>query len=211
MSENISILNRWTGALIFQRESGTLREVVLAALSEGAILSDANLEDANLEDAILRGANLRGANLEDANLRGANLRNADLRGAILSDANLRDAILSGADLSGAILRDADLSAIRDDLFDVLDSAPDEVPAVLAALRAGKVDGSTYSGECSCLVGTIATTRGKGINDLGALVPNSDRPAERWFYGIRVGDTPENSVISRITAEWIEQWIAAHPA
>src|SRR3990167_6638363 len=177
----------------------------------GAILTDANLRGANLTDANLRGANLTDANLTgailtDANLRGANLTDANLTGAILTDANLRGANLTGANLTGANLRGAILTIIRDDLWAVLSSAPAEVPALLQALADGKVDGSTYSGTCACLVGTIANARGCDVDSLGALKPQSWRPAERFFLGIKPGDTPENSQAAKLAHEWASEWL-----
>ena len=212
-----------------------------SAYLRGADLRDANLADANLSGADLTGAYLRGANLADANLSGANLTSAYLsvadltsaylRGAYLRGANLRGAYLTGADLTSAYLtsayltgadltdadltdadlRGANLTPIRSDLFAVLDSAPNEVAGLLAALEAGKIDGSTYEGECACLVGTIANVRHCTYRDLGALKPDSRRPAERWFLAIRPGDAPATSHVARITAEWIREWQAAYAA
>jgi hypothetical protein len=116
------------------------------------------------------------------------------------------AYLAGADLRGANLRD-----VREDIEAVLALAPDEAPAVLAALEAGRVDGSVYEGECSCLVGTIARARGVEYRDLGALRPDASRPAERWFFAIRQGDTPATSPIVAWTADVVREWIAAHDA
>jgi hypothetical protein len=143
-----------------------------------------------------------GANLGGAYLGGANLRDADLRGANLGGANLGGANLRGANLGGA-----DLRAFRADIFDILLRAPKEVPGLLTSLRAGKVDGSVYEGECACLVGTIANVRGVNYHDLGAgIEPDSGRPAEQWFMSIRKGDTPENSSVAKITEEWIEEFL-----
>ena len=172
----------------------------------GADLSDADLSDADLRGADLSGANLSGANLSDANLSDANLSDANLRGADLSGANLSDADLSGANLSGANLSGANLTPIRDDIWAVLSSAPREVPALIAALKGGRVDGSTYSGECSCLVGTIARARATTINDLDSLKPNSSRPAEKFFMGISEGDTPETSQFSALALQWTTEWL-----
>ena len=147
---------------------------------------------AAVEAAVKAGANLTGADLTGADLRGADLTGADLRGAALTDANLTG---------------ANLTVIRDDLWAVLSGAPAEVPALLEALRTGKVDGSTYSGACACLVGTIANARHCDVNDLGpALRPNSSRPAECWFLGINPGDTPDTSERVKITAAWVEDWL-----
>ncbi|MBR8434794.1 pentapeptide repeat-containing protein [Burkholderia cenocepacia] len=188
----------------------------------GADLSDANLRDAYLSgaylrDAYLRGADLSGAYLRDAYLRGADLRDADLSGSNLRDAdlsgsNLRDAYLSGAYLRGADLRDAylsgaDLLPIKADFIEVISQAPREVPALIDALKAGRVDGSTYSGECACLVGTIANARGIDVDSAELGIPkDSSRPVERFFMAIRKGDTPETNAASKLALEWAETWL-----
>ena len=103
-----------SGAVLYRSESAeSLREAVIAAVREGADLSDACLSDADLSRANLSGAYLSGACLSDAclsdaYLSGANLSGANLSGACLSDANLSGANLSGADLIGADLIGADL-------------------------------------------------------------------------------------------------------
>ena len=195
-----------------------LRDADLRAADlRAAHLRDANLRDANLRGANLRGADLRGANLRAAHLRGAdlsgaNLCDADLRGANLCDADLSGADLSGADLigadlSGANLRDANLRAFKVDFFDVLLRATGEVAGLRAALVAGRVDGSTYEGECACLVGTIAHVRNSQYNALGnGLKPDSDRPIEQWFMSIRKGDTPETNGVSKITVDWLDEFV-----
>ena len=183
----IEIKNRWSDAVIYthEAEGATMRDAVLAAVSQGVNLSYADLSAANLSAANLRAANLRAANLSYANLSDANLRAADLR-----DANLSA---------------ADLTSIRDDIWAVLSSAPREVPAVIEALKTGRVDGSTYHGPCACLVGTIAIKREVGVDDLEGLSPNSSRPAERFFMGICKGDTPETNQFSALALEWVQQW------
>ena len=107
------ILNRWTGAVLFECEIPAHVESGLAirhALETAAAKRPRiNLSGADLRDADLSDADLRGADLRDADLRGADLRGADLRGADLSGADLRGAVLRGADLRGADLRGADLS------------------------------------------------------------------------------------------------------
>jgi hypothetical protein len=169
----------------------------------GADLGDADLGGADLRGADLRGANLGGAKLRDADLGCANLRDADLGGADLRGANLRGANLRGANLGCANLRDADLSVIRNDLFDVLLRSRHEVPGLLLALREGRIDGSTYSGECACLCGTIANVRGVNHHTLGFV--DGSRPIERWFLNIGKGDKPETSSVAKITEEWIEEF------
>jgi hypothetical protein len=226
-----------TGAVLYAGEAETLRDLVATAVKRGANLRDADLGDANLGGANLFGANLGGAYLRGADLGGANLRGADLRGADLVGANLRGADLGGADLRGADLRDADLRdadlrgadlrdadlrgadlrdanlggaylrSFRADLWDVLMRAQPEIPALRAALVAGRVDGSVYEGPCSCLVGTIATARGCRYDAVDGVKPDSGRPAEKWFMCIRTGDTPETSMVVAQTVAWIDELTA----
>jgi len=121
---NPQIKNRFTGAVIYEGESGMTTRAMLekATIAKanlrgadlggadlcGADLCDANLGGANLRGANLCGANLCGANLCDANLGGANLCGANLGGANLGGANLCGANLGGANLRGANLRGANL-------------------------------------------------------------------------------------------------------
>jgi hypothetical protein len=204
------------------KHSANLRAANLSAANlsganlSGANLSGANLRGADLSGANLSGANLRGAYLSGANLSGANLRGAYLRGAYLRDADLRDADLSGANLRGAYLRGAylraanlsaaNLTPIRDDFYAVLSSVPAEVPSLIAALKGGRVDGSTYEGECACLVGTIANARGCEYSMIPDLKPDHSRPAERFFLAIQEGDTPETNQFSALAVEWAETWL-----
>jgi uncharacterized protein YjbI with pentapeptide repeats len=223
----MKILNRFTNSVIFECEANTIKETVEAAVKQGVSLRDANLSGADLRNANLSGADLSGADLRYADLRNANLSGAYLSGADfngahfsganlaranLSGANLRYADLSGADLSGADLRGAslndanlsgaNLSEIKEDYLAVLSVAKHEVVELYKAILSGRINGSTYSGECACLVGTIANIRHEDYRGLGIdLRPSSFRPAERWFTGIKKGDTPENNEVSAIVRDW----------
>ena len=199
--------------LWLQGKGGRRADLAGASLTRadlaGANLSMANLSYTNLSEAILSRADLTGADLTGANLFHTSLFGARLSGANLTGANLVGTDLVGADLSRAILLGADLSkanltAIKEDVWRVLASAPDEVQAVRTALMEGRVDGGLYAGECACLVGTIANTRGVPYQDLD-FDPFS--PAERWFSPIQKGDTPETSQVSKIALEWVDEWIA----
>ena len=194
------ILHRWTGAVLWEGPAATVKDALHAAIAAGS-----NLSGSNLSGSDLRGSDLRDSDLRDSDLSGSDLRDSDLRDSDLSGSNL-----SGSDLRGSDLRDSDLSGsnltpIRDDFWAVLSSAPAEVPALIQALKEGKVDGSTYTGECACLVGTIANARHCSINDLGPLKPAPSRPAEMFFLAIRPGQTPENHEPSRLAVEWAEDW------
>jgi hypothetical protein len=201
--------------IIYSGEGETLAAVIEKAARDGASLVGASLVGANLVGANLVRANLVGANLVRANLDGANLVRAslvgaNLDGASLVGANLVRANLVGASLVGANLDGASLDDIKADFYDVLSSAVNEVPGLLSALREGKIDGTTYEGDCACLVGTVAKIRKCNYRQLDGLKPDSYRPAERWFTGIRPGHTPANSSVAKITEQWIEEWLLSNP-
>lgn len=126
---------------------------------------------------------------------------ADLTDADLTDANLTDAVLTGADLTRA-----DLTRAKRDFFLVLYTAPKEVAGLREALVEGRVNGSTYEGECACLVGTIANVRGVEYSTIAGLEPDANRPAERLFLAVKKGDTPENHPVVKIVVEWIDEWM-----
>ena len=136
-----------------------------------------------------------------ADLSYVNLSYADLSYANLSYANLRSADLSYADLTEKQLR-----WFRDDIWAVLSSSPKEVAGLRTALNEGRVNGSTYHGECCCLVGTLAHERKCSYDEIPGLTPDSSRPAEVWFYGINKGDTPETNRLSKLALEWVNQWL-----
>ncbi len=103
-----------------------------------------------------------------------------------------------------------------DIFAVLDTSPNEVPALLAALKEGRIQGEFYTGQCCCLVGTIANAKGIDAFDLpwrsidgldGVLKRDPDAPAERWFFSIQEGDKPSTSGRVAITVAWVEEWMA----
>jgi uncharacterized protein YjbI with pentapeptide repeats len=177
----------------------------------GSDLSGSNLRGSNLSGSDLSGSNLSGSNLSGSNLSGSdlsdsNLSGSDLRGSDLSDSNLSGSDLRGSNLSGSNLRGSNLRPIRDDLWAVLSAAPLEVDGLRAALAGGRIDGSTYNGDCACLVGTIAKVRGVDFNTLPGLAPDSSRPSERFFLGINKGDTPETNEVSKIALAWCDEWV-----
>jgi hypothetical protein len=137
---------------------------------------------------------------------GATILSLDL--ANLTDANLTDADLTRADLTGANLTRANLTAIKADFFRILKSAPAEIPALRNALVEGHIDGSTYEGECACLVGTIANARRCPYEEIPGVAPDSSRPAERWFLAIGRGDTPESNPVAKVTLEWTDEFLAS---
>jgi uncharacterized protein YjbI with pentapeptide repeats len=81
----------------------------------------------------------------------------------------------------------------------------EIAGLKDALIKGMVNGSTYEGACACLVGTFANILHVNYKNVPRLMPDSSRPAERWFYMIKKDDTPENNAIVKLTIEWIEEF------
>ncbi len=92
---------------------------------------------------------------------------------------------------------------------MLDSAPAEVHVFTSALIGGRVDGAKYTGECTCLQGWIAKGRGVPSESLtGNLAPRTERPAEKFVFAIREGDTPETNAVAAVVLGWIDEWLAA---
>ena len=216
----IKIKCRWKDTVIFEGEFESLKHAAEKAADEkiylrdadlvGADLSDANLVDANLSGADLVGANLSGANLRDANLSGANLSDANLVDANLSGADLVGANLSGANLRGANLVGADLEPIKTDFICAILRLPNEIPNLYQKFIEGKINGSTYSGECACLAGTIANNLHIDTDTLREkfnFPVDSSSPRESFAMSVQEGDTPENSQIAAFFVEWIDEALA----
>jgi uncharacterized protein YjbI with pentapeptide repeats len=176
-------------------------------------LRGSDLRGSDLRDSDLRGSDLRGSDLRGSNLRGSDLSGSDLRGSDLRDSDLSGSNLRGSDLRGSNLRGSDLSDIRNDFLAEVLKLPNELEFLRQALMAGKVDGTTYKGECACLAGTMA--HAKGIQDYdGTPIRNgltfradTSSPRERFFLAIREGDTPENNSACKIALEWTDEAIA----
>ena len=185
------ILTRFTSAVQFSAEITCVADA-LPSVKLGLAVRLAVKESANLRDANLRDANLSGADLRDADLRDADLRGADLRGADLRDANLRDANLRGANLR----------SFKADMWMTLMQSRAEVPALIAALKEGRVNGSQYGGECACLVGTLANAKAV---DYHTMEHDHDNPAERWFMMINKGDKPGDDTGGGFAAGKALEW------
>jgi len=198
-----------SGSLLFlsEHENNSIKKTLEEAVRKGAHLRGADLRGAYLEGADLRGADLREADLIGADLIGADLRGADLRGAHLRGANLLGAHLLGAHLRGANLEGANLDPIKNDLFNVLIKAIPEIKNFRQAIVHGKIDGSTYHGECACLCGTLEKSNSPIIANRIKNQRNSNRPIEIFFLGIKKGDTPETNQFSKIALEWTDEFLS----
>lgn len=140
-------------------------------------------------------------NLERADLRGANLERADLRDANLGDANLGGANLGGADLESLNFY---INNCKRDILNIFHYLPNEVVTLRQKIIEGKIDGTQYSGDCCCLIGTLGDEKAcsaipyyeKGLHNFG----------EQLFYQIREGDTPENNQFSKIALELCDEFL-----
>ncbi len=231
------IFKRWSGEVQFSAEitydenTSMAAKVGLAvkwALTNGASLDGASLDGARLVNASLDGASLVNASLGGASLGGASLVNASLDGARLDGASLDGARLDGASLvnasldgarldgarlDGARLDGARLDGIRADFLAEVLNMPNELDSLRDTIIAGKIDGSTYSGECCCLAGTLAKSRGIGnyngetIKNGRDFHANASSLRERFFTAIKKGDTPETNPASKIVLQWTEEAIS----
>ena len=178
-----------------------------------AKLSYADLRSAKLRSAKLSYADLSYANLSYANLSYADLSSANLSYADLSYADLSSAKLSYADLSSADLRSAKLSSIKQDFLAEVLRLPNELEFLRQSIIDGKIDGSTYSGTCACLAGTLAKSKGitnyngEAIKNGLVFTADSSSPRERFFLAIKKGDTPKTNGASKIALEWTDEAIA----
>ena len=115
-------------------------------------------------------------------------------------------VYGNARVSGDARVYGDARSIQADLWMVLTQNRNEVPALLDAIRAGRVDGSTYEGDCACLVGTIANARNISFAD---IEHDAGRPCEQWFAGISRGDTPADNYHSKMAEQWVCEWMTAN--
>ena len=126
--------------------------------------------------------------------------------AVKRGANLGEAYLRGAYLRGAEnLPEEYFTMCRDDFWAVLSGSPVEIPGLRKAIVEGRIDGSTYEGECACLVGTIANVKGCNYQKLETVKANSNRPAEQFFMNIKKGDKPEKNQFSKLALGWLDEF------
>ena len=120
---------------------------------------------------------------------------ADLRGADLIRADL-----SGADLSGVIAWQSTEWArqAKQQLRYILSYCRPEVPGLIEKIKAGKVDGTQYEGECTCLIGSLGNDR--AVEHIPDYTKGLHNLSEQLFWQIKEGDTPETSEFSKMALE-----------
>ncbi len=170
---------------------------IKSALLSGSDLSGCDLSRCDLSGCDLRGSDLSDSDLRDSNLSRSNLSGSNLRGSDLSRSNLRGSNLRDSNLSGSTLR-----SFKADFWSILLQSKPEVPGLIAALREGRINGSSYEGACACLVGTIANVRGVPVS---SLERDSSRPAEQWFLMIHKGDKPGDDSGGGFAAKKALEW------
>jgi len=165
-----------------------------------------NLSRAYLSNKDLRWANFNGADLHMANFSGANLSGANLSEANIFCANILSATIDEVTL----LLTKWTEAFQADITALLNRRvagtgeyvlpTEQVGLLLAAIRAGEINGRAYSGKQACLFGTLARIRNMGVTCFCAQIghtKNLGSPIEQLFGLIRPGDTPDNSRPSRM--------------
>jgi hypothetical protein len=107
-----------------------------------------------------------------------------------------------------------LAAVKKELWEVLNIAPEEAKAVRQAVIAGDIDGGYYIGECCCIKGIIAAKLGIPVKNLEAAYGiglNERSYLENFLFNIVEGDAPESSAFSRALLEWCDEFIAEQKA
>jgi len=112
--------------------------------------------------------------------------------------------VGSVDISGTVKVGKGFESIRSDYFSILKNAIPEIPALISALKKGRINGSVYEGDCRCLVGTLEAARGTGANTV--IERDSSRPAEKWFLAIPEGHTPKKNAFARLAVEWAEEFL-----
>ncbi len=143
----------------------------------------------------------RGGVWRDGEWCGGVWRDGEWRGGVWCDGEWRGGVWCDGVWCGGVWRDG----VRGDFFDVLLRVPHEVDGLIETMKAGKVDGSVYEGDCACLCGTIANLRHCNYQEIPGLKPDSLRPIEQFFAAIRPGHTPENNPWCKQAVEWAEEF------
>lgn len=173
-------------------------------IEEDAIYLD--LSSKNLSAAIFNHRTLPTVNFSGANLRYASFFKTEFKNVDFTNADVTGVDFCFENWDNINLRVANLTEIKKDFYKVLSCALPEIEYLRNALVNGKIDGWDYSGECACLIGTIANARSVNFNDMSDLTPDYIRPIEQWFLAIKEGDTPENNQVASITLEWIDEFL-----
>jgi uncharacterized protein YjbI with pentapeptide repeats len=198
----------WTNFLEVKFAGANLTNVNLARANlTRCDFTEATIVGADLTGAILKNVNLAGANLSWANLAWADLTDSNLAGTIIVGAKLTEVDFTGCNLTGCDLKTANLEPIKTDFIQAILKLPAEIPNLREKFIEGKINGSTYEGQCACLAGTIANNLGIKTDKLEKKFNypvDSESPRERFCLAVRPGDTPENNQIAALFVQWIDE-------
>lgn len=95
---------------------------------------------------------------------------------------------------------------RNQFYELLETYPNEVAGLRAALVEGRINGVCYwdTEDCvGCLLGTIAHLRGESEDDILFYNDGSISPVEALAYTIYTFDTPATNPISALLVGWID--------
>lgn len=202
----MEILHRHTKKVLFSRNGISSMDTLVWLVNQAATsLSGADLSGADLSGENLSGMDLSGADFSGSDLSDVSATSANFSGADFTRTNILGADFRGAYLSGVNLREAKVEEIKQDMFQVLAMAPNEVANLKKAVIEGRIDGSTYQGDCACLNGTLSKSEEKEVVQYLFSLRDASRPIEKFFLGINIDDTPKNNPISELVLEWIEEF------
>ena len=124
--------------------------------------------------------------------------------AYLGGANLGDANLGGAKNIPQLY----INTCSQQMLYIFTQLKHELPRLRKKIVDGQIEGTQYEGDCCCLIGTLGGGNDECINTVVASMKYYDKglhnPAEQWFYQIREGDTPENSLFARHALKLIDE-------
>ena len=163
-------------------------------------------DGSTFDGATFDGATFYGSTFNRATFYGATFYGATFYGATFYGATFYGATFYGATFYGATFDEKTLRNFKHDFWGVLIRYKNEVPALIEHIKNGKINGSCYSGECCCLMGTFAKIKNLNIEDNQFSIKDASSPAEQWFTMIKPGDTPENNYASKMALKWIEEFL-----
>ena len=98
---------------------------------------------------------------------------------------------------------------KDQFIALLDTYPQEVAGLRAAIVEGRIDGMSYwdqRTDCGCVIGTIAHMRGVSETEIRFYVDvcYEYSPIEDLVMDISKGDTPATNPVPALLLAWIDE-------
>jgi hypothetical protein len=174
-------------------------------------INGATIETLDVRNSWIDAIHTPGATIETLDVRnswidaihtiGATIERLDARRSWVGVIYTNDAKIKTLDANGASF----VANARENYFCILAKARSYVPALIEALEAGRINGSVYAGECACLAGTPEQERGCDHNRI--VFRDYHPPAERMFFAIGPGMTPDRNSVARQAVAWAREFMA----